>query len=380
MQYYSFLGMILIGLITLSCSTSSTPKSQLSITKEIFGQMPDGRNVDIYTLTNANGMTARITNYGAIVQKLTAPDRHGKFEDVVLGYDKLDDYLKDSPYFGAIVGRYGNRIAKGKFTLDGVECTLANNNGANHLHGGIKGFDKVLWDARPNISADAVSLELTYLSKDGEEGYPGNLKSIVIYSLTNNNELKIEYAATTDKATPCNLTHHSYFNLSGDCKSDILNQVIWMNADRFTPVDAGLIPTGELRPVKNNPFDFTTATAIGARINADDEQLKFGLGYDHNWVLNNVDGSMKLQATLYDPASGRLMEIHTVEPGLQFYSGNFLNGSNIGKGGKVYNYRFGMCLETQHYPDSPNQPNFPSTILKPGETYHTQTFYRFFTN
>ena len=360
------------GLLSF-CSSES---GKAEIKKELYGQA-DGKQVYLYTLSNANGMTAKITNYGAIVQTLTAPDKNGKIEDVVLGYDKLADYLKATPYFGAIVGRYGNRIAKGKFTLDGVEYSLATNNGVNHLHGGIKGFDKVVWDAEPIMGEKSQSLKLTYLSKDGEEGYPGNLSCTVIYSLTDKNELQIEYKATTDKATPVNLTHHGYFNLSGNCKSDILDHELWINAATFTPVDSTLIPTGDFASVKNTPFDFNSPTAIGARINEENEQLKYGLGYDHNWVLNDVDGSMKLQASLYEKNSGRLMEIYTVEPGLQFYSGNFLDGSNVGKGGKVYKYRNGLCLETQHFPDSPNKPEFPSTILKPGETYHTKTIYKF---
>lgn len=351
---------------------------KLKITQEKFGQTEDGQQVDIYTLTNANGMQVRITNYGATVQSLTAADRKGNYEDIVLGYDSLKDYIKDSPYFGAIVGRFGNRIAKGKFTLNGVEYTLATNNGPNHLHGGIKGFDKVLWKAKPFKSDSTAGLELTYLSKDGEEGYPGNLNVKLVYTLNNKNELKMEYTATTDKPTPVNLTNHSYFNFSG-CKTDILNHELWINADRFTPVDSTLIPTGELRSVQGTPFDFTTPTAIGQRINDDNTQLKYGGGYDHNWVLNNVDGKVKLQASVYEPGSGRLLQVYSDQPGLQFYSGNFLNGSNTGKGGIVYKHRYALVLETQHYPDSPNQPDFPSTILNPGETYQTKTIYRFTT-
>jgi len=376
MKLLTSIAISVVILLLISCGgQDGKSKSKIEIKQKVFGQTESGQQVDIYTLSNANGMQVKITNYGAIVQLLTASDRDGKYEDVVLGYDKLEDYIKATPYFGAIVGRYGNRIAKGKFTLDGAEYTLATNNGANHLHGGIKGFDKVVWTAQPT----ETGLKLTYLSKDGEEGYPSNLSCAVIYTLTDNNELQIEYEATTNKATPVNLTHHGYFNLSGNCKTDILGHELWINANTFTPVDSTLIPTGDLPSVENTPFDFNSPTAIGARINDYSEQLKFGLGYDHNWVLNDVDGSMKLQASLYEKASGRLMEIYTVEPGLQFYSGNFLDGSNVGKGGKVYNYRNGLCLETQHYPDSPNQPDFPSTILKPGETYQTKTIYRFTT-
>ncbi len=371
------LAVVLITAMQIFLFCVNSKPSMLNIDKQVFGSDVDGKPVYLFTLSNVNGMVVRITNYGAIVQSLLVPDREGKIEDVVLGYDQLNDYLKDSPYFGAIVGRYGNRIARGKFRLENNEYTLQTNNGVNHLHGGIKGFDKVVWNAEPIKYENEVSLKLSYLSPDGEEGYPGNLSAIVIYTLTNNNELKIEYQATTDKPTLCNLTHHSYFNLSGNCQRNILNHRLWINANHFTPVDSTLIPTGEILPVKDTPFDFSTARAISERIDWEDEQLKFGLGYDHNWVLNDVDGSLKLQASLYDSVSGRLMEILTVEPGLQFYSGNFLNGSQVGKAGKVYHFRNGLCLETQHFPDSPNKPNFPATILKPGETYETQTVYRF---
>ena len=357
--------------------TQQERKANMDIQKEIFGKTQQGVQVDLYTLTNANGVVAKITNYGAIVVSLEVPDRKGKMADVVLGYDTLAEYIKDTPYFGAIVGRYGNRIAKGKFTLDGVEYKLATNNGENHLHGGIVGFDKVVWDAEPIKQADAVGLKLTYLSKDGEEGYPGNLTSTVCYYLTNDNELKIEYKATTDKATPINLTHHSYFNLAGQGTCDILAHQLMINADRFTPVDATLIPTGELRAVKGTTFDFTKPTPIGDRIDQDDEQLKFGKGYDHNFVLNSSDGSLALAARVTEPTSGRIMEVYTTEPGIQFYSGNFLDGSNVGKGGKVYKHRYGFCLETQHFPDSPNKPDFPSVTLKPGEKYTCTTVYKF---
>ncbi len=372
----------------LLCSCASTPdarqgmmmqkgKCEMGIKKEPFGTTRDGTPVDLYTLTNANGMSADITNYGGIVVRLYAPDRHGKLADVVLGYDKLADYIKATPYFGAIVGRYGNRIAKGRFTLDGVEYKLATNNMGNHLHGGLKGFDKVVWEAQPFQGNDAVGLKLTYLSKDGEEGYPGNLRCTVRYSLTNDNELRIDYEATTDKATPVNLTNHSYFNLAGAGNGDILGHELMLNADRFVPVDATLIPTGELRPVKGTPMDFTTPTAIGARVNQNYEQLKLGKGYDHCWVLNKNDAEMSLAARVYEPTTGRVMEVLTTEPAIQFYCGNFLDGSNVGKGGKVYRFRYGFCLETEHYPDSPNHPQFPSTILRPGQTYKTTTIYRF---
>jgi aldose 1-epimerase len=306
------------------------------------------------------------------------PDKNGKLGDIVLGYDKLADYLKETPYFGAIVGRYGNRIGKGTFTLDGKTYTLATNNGENHLHGGLKGFDKVVWTAAAHkASADGVALTLNYLSKDMEEGYPGNLDVTIVFTLTNANELRIDYKATTDKATVCNVTHHGYFNLAGQGKGDILGHELTLNADRYTPVDAGLITTGELAAVKGTPMDFTKPTAIGARINNTFEQLTFGGGYDHNWVLNKKGSEMSLAASVYEPTSGRVMEVRTNEPGVQFYSGNFLDGTLTGKGGKVYQHRYGFCLETQHYPDSPNKPNFPTTTLRPGQTYKTTTIYKF---
>ncbi len=351
----------------------------MEIRKEQFGKTKDGQTADIYTLTNENGVQMKLTNYGGIVTSLIVPDRKGQMADIVLGYDNLADYIKDSPYFGAIVGRYGNRIAKGRFTLNNVEYKLATNNGNNHLHGGIKGFDKVIWPAQPVRQNDAVGLKLTYLSKDGEEGYPGNLISTVTYLLTNNNELKIDYIAVTDKDTVVNLTHHSYFNLAGQGTCDILGHELMLDADRFTPVDEGLIPAGELKGVKGTPMDFTKSTAIGIRINQDNEQLKYGKGYDHNWVLNSSDGSPAPAARVYEPTSGRVMEVYTTQPGIQFYTGNFLDGSNVGKGGKVYKHRYGFCLETQHFPDSPNHPAFPTTILKQGKTYKHTTIYKFST-
>jgi len=352
-------------------------KTEMKIDKASFGKLPDGREADLYTLTNANGLQTAITNYGAIVVSLHAPDRDGRLADIVLGYPKLADYLKDTPYFGAIVGRYGNRIAKGRFTLDGVEHTLATNDGANHLHGGKIGFDKVLWNAESFQNANEVGLRLSYLSADGEEGYPGNLQVTVCYALTNKNELKITYAATTDKPTVVNLTHHGYWNLIGQARGDILEHELMLNADRFTPIDAGLIPTGELRPVKGTPMDFTRPTRIGAHISQDDEQLRYGLGYDHNFVLNRTGEGLSLAARVYEATTGRVLEVHTTEPGVQFYSGNFLNGSNVGKGGRAYKHRCGFCLETQHFPDSPNKPEFPSVVLRPGQRYQTTTVYRF---
>lgn len=349
----------------------------MEIEKHAFGKTADGTPVELYTLTNANGLEAKITNYGGIVVSLLVPDQDGKPGDVVLGYETLEEYIENNPYFGTLVGRYGNRIARGKFTLEGIEYTLAQNDGENHLHGGLKGFDKVVWKAAAVRGKNSVGLKLTYLSKDGEEGYPGNLSVTVVYTLTNDNELKIEYTAVTDKVTIVNLTHHGYFNLAGAGLGDILGHELMIKADRFTPVDKGLIPTGELRSVKGTPMDFTRAVAIGARIDQAAEQLVLGGGYDHNWVLNNGDGSLALAAKVYEPTTGRVMEVYTTEPGIQFYSGNFLDGSITGKGGKVYEYRYGFCLETQHFPDSPNKPDFPSTVLKPGETYTTTTIYTF---
>ncbi|MDZ7330564.1 MAG: galactose mutarotase [candidate division KSB1 bacterium] len=349
----------------------------MTIEKQFFGQTEDGRIVDLYTLTNSNGVTVQITNYGGIVTSLLVPDKNGKIGDVVLGYDNLDGYLKASPYFGCIVGRYGNRIAKGKFTLNGKTYNLATNNGPNHLHGGVRGFDKVVWQAKPIKSQDAVGLELSYLSPDGEEGYPGNLSVKVTYTLTNENALHIDYEASSDQPTICNLTHHSYFNLKDGGASPILDHELMLNADYFTPVDETLIPTGELRPVDGTPFDFRRPTPIGARINVDDEQIKYGLGYDHNFVLNGNMGELRMVGKLREASTGRVMEIWTTEPGLQFYSGNFLDGSIIGKNGTTYYHRHGLCLETQHFPDSPNHPNFPSTVLNPGEKYQTTTIYKF---
>ena len=363
---------VILAIVVCGCQSM-----RISISEKPFGVTTDGKQAMLYTLVNKHGMEATITNYGAIIVSLKVPDRNGKIDDVTLGYSTLKEYIKATPYFGAIVGRYGNRIAKGKFTLDGKTYTLATNNNENHLHGGDKGFDKVMWDAEPVQRYGAAGLQLTYHSVDGEEGYPGNLTSTVTYYLTNKNEIEIIYKATTDKATPVNLTHHSYFNLAGQGNGDILGHQLMINADRFTPVDSSLIPTGELKSVKGTPMDFTTATLIGARVNQKDTQLKYGLGYDHNWVLNDYSGNLQLAARVYEPTSGRVMEVFTTEPGLQFYCGNFLDGSNVGKGGKVYNHRNGFCLETQHYPDSPNQSGFPSTILQPGEKYKHRTIYRF---
>jgi len=358
-------------LLTANINAMAKPE----IKKQPFGKTADQEAVDLYTLTNANGVEVAIMTYGGTVVSLKVPDRTGKMTDVVLGYESLEGYLKSSPYFGCIVGRYGNRIAKGAFSLNGHQYTLPKNDGENTLHGGIKAFDKVVWKASEVKSKTGVGLSLSYTSKDGEEGFPGNLSVRVVYTLTNKNELKIDYSATTDKITVINLTHHSYFNLAGE--GSILNHEMMINADRFTPVDSGLIPTGELRSVKGGPLDFTKPARIGARIDEQNEQLVLGRGYDHNWVLNNNTGRLALAARAYEPASGRVMEVYTTEPGLQFYTGNFLDGSITGKGGQVYKKRYGFCLETQHFPDSPNKPNFPSTVLKPGQKYQSTTVYKF---
>jgi aldose 1-epimerase len=344
--------------------------------KKPFGKTADGTLVEIYTLCNSLGMEATIMTYGGIVTSLKVPDRNGKFSDVVLGYDNLDGYLTNSPYFGALIGRYGNRIAKGRFTLDGQTCTLATNNVPNHLHGGLKGFDKVVWTASPVEAVDGFGLELSYLSKDGEEGYPGNLSVTAIYTVTEKNELQIEFTARTDKKTVCNLTHHSYFNLRGD--GDILDHVVQINADKMTPVDSTLIPTGELKPVVGTPLDFRKPTAIGARINeTNDDQIKFANGYDHNFVLNKQPGEFGQAAIVVEPESGRIMEIWTTAPGMQFYTGNFLDGTIVGKGGWVYKFRDAFCFEPQHFPDSPNHPNFPTTELKSGKIYKNIIAYKF---
>jgi len=351
--------------------------SKAQINPEAFRRTIDGAQVDLYTLKNANGLEAQITNYGGIVVSLIVPDKNGKLGDVVLGYDNLNEYIGSTPYFGALIGRYGNRIAKGRFTINGVEYQLAQNNDSNALHGGRKGFDKLVWQAEKVDSIVGPALKLTYISKDGEEDYPGTLRCTVTYTLTNKNELKVEYSAETDKPTFVNLTHHSYFNLKDAGASDILGHELMIKASKFTPVDKGLIPTGELRAVAGTPFDFNKPTAIGARIENDDEQLKFGKGYDHNWVLERTGKDLEPVASVYEPTTGRFMEVLTTEPGLQFYAGNFLDGTNIGKGGIAYQHRTGFCLETQHFPDSPNHPEFPTTELKPGATYTQTTVYRF---
>lgn len=346
-----------------------------------FGQLPDGRQVHLYTLENKSGFRADISDLGGIVVNLLVPDKNGKTADVSLGCRNAAEYLETSSYLGALIGRYGNRIAQGRFTLDGETYTLATNNAPNGipcaLHGGKVGFDKVLWRATPSVRDGNPTLELSYDSPDGEEGYPGNLSVRVTYTVTPQNELRIDYEAATDKATPVNLTNHTYFNLHGEGEGTILDHVLMLRASKTTPVNAGLIPTGEIVPVAGTPFDFTVPRAIGDRIDAESEQLKLAGGYDHNWVIDQQNGELALIATVHEPKSGRFMEVLTTEPGVQFYSGNFLDGSIAGKSGKNYPKRSGFCLETQHFPDSPNHPHFPSTILRPGETLRSTTVYRF---
>ncbi|MGO4882663.1 MAG: aldose epimerase family protein [Bryobacteraceae bacterium] len=354
----------------------STNSSSDTAASREFGKTPSGETVTLYTLKNSKGVEAAISTYGGVIVSLKVPDRAGMLGDVVLGFDDFKGYLIPPPYFGAIVGRYGNRIAHARFTLDGIEYKLAKNDGDNTLHGGNRGFDKVLWKAKP---INGHTLQLTYLSKDGEEGYPGNLSVTVTYTLTDHNELKIDYTATTDKDTVLNLTNHSYFNLAGEGKGDILAHRLTLYASRFTPVDKGLIPTGELRNVEGTPFDFRQPHAIGERIGSSDEQIVLGGGYDHNFVLDRSGAGLSLAARVADPGSGRVLEVLTTEPAIQFYTGNFLDGSIHGKGGKVYGRRSAFCLETQHYPDSPNHPAFPATELKPGAVYHTTTVFRFTT-
>ncbi len=371
-----------IAAMCLTGCLSMNKDLQDSITKQDFGTTPDGKPVELYTLRNRHGMEAKIMTYGGIVTSLKVPDKNGKLDDVVLGFDSLDGYVADSyvkscPYFGALIGRYGNRIANGKFTLEGNTYTLATNNGPNTLHGGLKGYDKVVWTAKPSVGVDGPVLSLAYVSPDGEEHFPGNLLVTANYSLTEDNALKLEFAATTDRPTVVNLTHHSYFNLRGS--GDILSHVVYINADRFTPVDSTLIPTGELRPVAGTPFDFTTPTPIGLHINDTNyEQIKLGNGYDHNFVLNKQQpGALTLAARVYEPVSGRTLEVWTTEPGTQFYTGNFLDGSITGKNGRVYEFRNGFCFEPQHFPDSPNHPEFPTTELKAGEKYQNTIIYKF---
>jgi aldose 1-epimerase len=360
-------GLCLIAGIGMSLS------SHAAVQKAPFGKTADGAAVDIYTLSNKSGVEAKVSTFGATLVSLKVPDRAGKLGNVVLGFDSVDNYVKGVPFYGATIGRYGNRIAAGKFTLDGKTYQLPTNDGPNSLHGGVKGFDKRLWKAEVAVAKDGEALKLTYVSADGEEGYPGALSVTVTYTLHSDNTLSITYDATTTKPTVVNLTNHSYFNLSGNPETPITGEVLSINADTFTPVSATLIPTGVLKPVAGTPFDFRKATPIGLHIEAKDEQLTFGKGYDHNWVLNKPKaGTLTSAAVLSDPVSGRVMEVKTLEPGLQFYSGNFMDGKPAGKG-TVYKHRTGLCLETQHFPDAPNHKNFASTVLRPGQTYHTET-------
>jgi aldose 1-epimerase len=354
-------------------------KDPRPVTTTVFGTLPDKRDVTQYTLTNSSGVVVRIIDYGATITSIQVPNRNGKIEDVVLGYDSIQGYIEGSAYLGAIVGRYGNRIGKGQFSLDGKQYQLTVNDGENHLHGGKVGFDKVLWDGKVLRDSKEPSAQFQYVSRDGEEGFPGTVTLTVTYALTEKNELRIEYAGTTDKPTILNPTQHSYFNLSGTHTNTILHNQLLIEADSITLVDQGLIPTGQLSGVENTPMDFRTATDIGSRINDPYEQLVLGHGYDHNWVLRGSAGQVRKAAELYEPTSGRLMAVYTDQPGLQFYSGNFLDGKVMGKGGIAYQPRTGLCLETQAFPDTPNKPHFPQVTLRPGQTYHQTTIYQFLT-
>jgi len=346
-----------------------------TVNRSPFGRMPEGTAVELLTLRNDHGIEIKVITYGAIITSVKTPDRNGRFADIVLGFDDLDSYLTRSRFFGAVAGRYANRIARGQLTIDGKTFQLATNNGANHLHGGVKGFDKVVWNAEPFERNGSAGVVLRYTSRDGEEGYPGTLNASVTYTLTPRDELVVEYGATTDKATHVNLTQHSYFNLAGEGNGDVLQHQMMISADRYTPVDEGLIPTGELAPVEGSPFDFRKPAAIGARIDADHEQIRRGAGYDHNFVLSG-GGGLHLAARVVEPTTGRTLVVETTEPGVQFYSGNRLS-RGPGKSGHVYDLRSGFCLETQHFPDSPNKPSFPPTLLRPGETYATKTVFTF---
>ncbi|MDX5419359.1 MAG: galactose mutarotase [Hymenobacteraceae bacterium] len=360
-------------------ATAETIKTESLLQAELdlanFERELDGKQVRLYFLKNRNGLEMAVTNYGAKVVSLLVPDKEGRFEDIVLGFDNLDGYLNaNEPYFGATIGRYGNRIAKGKFTLNGRQYELQTNNAPNHLHGGKKGFNAHVWDTK---QVDEHIIEFSRMSPDGEEGYPGNLQVKMIYTLTDDNEFKVTYVAETDQSTVINLTHHSFFNLHGAGNGDINDHVLMINADAYTPVDNTLIPTGEIEKVDGTPMDFRNPTEIGKRVDENFEQLKFGKGYDHNWVLKESSSTENLAATVWEPVSGRFMEVYTTEPGLQFYGGNFLDGKDKGKGGKPYTFRSALCLETQHFPDSPNQPGFPSTVLNPGEKYQHTAIYKF---
>jgi aldose 1-epimerase len=373
----------LATIVTIGCQAAPPPAQPApaaappptTVTRAPFGTTPDGTAVEAFTLKNANGLELRAITYGGIITSLKTPDRNGAMADIVLGFDALDGYLKGHPFFGAIIGRYGNRIGKGRFILGGTEYKLATNNGPNHLHGGPRGFDKQVWNAEILPAKNTVAFRRT--SADGEEGYPGNLAVEVVYALTDDNKLIVDYRYRTDKATPVNLTQHSYFNLAGEGTGDILGHSLTLNADRYTPVDGTLIPTGELAPVAGTPFDFRTPAKIGDRIDQAHPQIKNGQGYDHNWVLNKKGNELSLAALVTEPTSGRTLEVMTNEPGVQFYAGNFLDGTLTGKSGRPYPRRSGFCLETQHYPDSPNQPGFPTTIASPGQDYRTRTVFTF---
>jgi aldose 1-epimerase len=368
---------LLLSLAIGAIATAQPSAAKSGVTSTPFGTQ-GGRPVNLYTLTNSHGVEIKAMNYGGIILSIKVPDRKGQLGDIVLGHETMEGYVPNPPFLGAIVGRYANRIAGGTFTLDSKAYNLPKNDGPNTLHGGVdRTFNKVVWDGEVLKGKSGVAF--TYLSKDGEEGFPGNVKVKVIYTLTDGNELVIDYEATTDKATPINLSQHSYFNLAGEGTSDILNHEIMINADRFTPVDKNLIPTGELRPVKGTPLDFTTSTRVGARIEDTYDQMVLGHGYDHNWVINRKGAGLMLAARVYEPTSGRVLEVSTTQPGVQFYTGNFLDGTVTGKQGHVYKRRYGLCLETQHFPDSPNHPDFPSTILKPGETFKSKTVFKFST-
>jgi aldose 1-epimerase len=368
-------------LLASACGGGSSSESMtvtpLRVAKTDFGATADGRLVEQYTIRNGQGAEMTVLTYGGIIQSLKVPDRTGAIDDVVLGFDTVAEYEKSSPYFGAIIGRVGNRIANGTFTIDGKTFTLAKNDGVNHLHGGVKGWDKAVWQADPFQDARGPGILLTHTSLDGDEGYPGKITAHVRYTLTAKNELIVEYHATTDAPTLINLTQHSYFNLAGAKAADILGHELTINADRFTPVDDGLIPTGEFAPVEGTPFDFRTPTAIGARIASTDTQMTRGRGYDHNYVITRTGDGLQLAASVYEPVTGRTLEVRTTEPGLQLYTGNFMDGSFTGKGGRAYPHRSGFCLETQHYPDSPNQPTFPTIVLRKGEDYKSETVFTF---
>jgi len=367
---------LLICLLLTLPLLGSALAQKAGIRQEVFGQMPDGREVTLFTLRNAAGMEAQITNYGGYIVSLTAPDRTGKQENLVLGVPTFADYLKGTPAFGPIIGRFGNRIGGAKFTLDGQEYAVTANARANHIHGGRVGFDKKLWTATA-VDGKEPAVRLQYTSPDGEEGYPGTLKVEVTYTLQRDNALRIDYRATTDKPTVVNLTNHAYFNLSG-MKRDALNNVLMIKADHYLPTDASQIPTGEIKPVAGTPFDFTKPMPVGARINDTTHiDIRRGFGYDHCWVFTDKSNKLKLGATVYEPESGRLMEMYTTEPGVQVYTANHLNGTVKGREGVAFPRRFAICLETQHFPDSPNKPNFPSTTLRPGETYRSTTLYKF---